>query len=148
MWVITPRMERALDSFQHRVQQRLTGRQLRRRGGESSAYPQLEEAMGESGFKGISKAVTRRQNTVSQYIVTRPVLDLCERVTQRPEARVYWRWWEQAGIDLEVAKKRATETATVLESESDSESNAEPGGEEESRGASSSSGAEWSGAEE
>ena len=31
-WVITPRMERALDSFQHRVAQRLTGRQPRRRG--------------------------------------------------------------------------------------------------------------------
>ena len=36
----------------------------------------------------------------------------------------------------------------VLESELDSESNADPGREEESRGASGSSGAEWSGAEE
>ena len=31
-WVITPRMERALSSFQHRVAQRLTGRHPRRRG--------------------------------------------------------------------------------------------------------------------
>ena len=46
------------------------------------------------------------------------------------------------------AKKRAAEAATVLESESDSESNADPGVEEESRGVSGSSGAEWSGAEE
>ena len=75
-------------------------------------------------------------------------MDLCERATQRPEARVFWRWWEKAGIDLEEAKKRAAEAATVLESESDSESNVDPGGEEESRGASRSSGAEWSGAEE
>ena len=29
-WVLTPRMERALDSFQHRVARRLTGRQPRR----------------------------------------------------------------------------------------------------------------------
>ena len=34
-WVLTPRMERALDSFQHRVAQQITGRQLRRRGGGS-----------------------------------------------------------------------------------------------------------------
>ena len=32
MWVLTPRMERALGSFQHMVTQCLTGRQLRRRG--------------------------------------------------------------------------------------------------------------------
>ena len=57
------------------------------------------------------------------------------------------RWWEQSGIDLAGAKKRAAEAATVLESESDLELNAEPGGEEESKGASGSSGSEWSGAE-
>ena len=51
---------------------------------------------------------------------------------------------------MEGAKKRAAYTATVLESESDSESesNVDPGGEEESRGVSGSSGAEWSGTEE
>ena len=44
------------------------------------------------------------------------------------------RWWEQAGINLEGAKKRAAEAATVSESESYLESNADPGGEEKSRG--------------
>ena len=34
-WVITPRMEWALSSFQHRVARRLTGRHPRRRGGGS-----------------------------------------------------------------------------------------------------------------
>ena len=41
-WVLTPRMEWDLYSFQHRVTQRLTGRQPRRRGGKSWAYPSLE----------------------------------------------------------------------------------------------------------
>ena len=59
-----------------------------------------------------------------------------------------WRWWEQASIDLEGAKKREAEEATVSESELDLELNADPGVEEESRGASGLSGAEWSGAEE
>ena len=40
-WVLTPRMERDLDTFQHRVALRLTGRQPRRRGVGSWAYPQL-----------------------------------------------------------------------------------------------------------
>ena len=34
-WVLTPMMERALDSFQHRVARRLTGGQPRRRRGGS-----------------------------------------------------------------------------------------------------------------
>ena len=89
-----------------------------------------------------------RQNTVARYIATQPIMELCEHSTWRPGARVSWRWWEQAGIDLEGAKNRAAEAATVLESKSYSDSNADLGREEESRGASVSSGAEWSGAEE
>ena len=46
---------------------------------------------------------------VAQYIATRPILDLCERSTWRPGARVTRRWWEQAGIDLEGEKKKAAE---------------------------------------
>ena len=58
---------------------------------------------------------------------------------------MYRRWQEQANIDLEGAKKRATEAATDSESESDSDSDS---GREESSGVSGLSGAEWSGAEE
>ena len=144
-WVLTPRMEWYLDSFQNRVLQRITGRQPSRQGGGSWDYLPLTEAMGEAGFEGIINSVTRRQNTVAQYIATGKSLDLCEQSTRRPGARVSWRWWDQAGIDLEGAKKRAAVTETVSESELDSELNADPGGEEELRGASGSSGAEQSG---
>ena len=53
----------------------------------------------------------RRKNKVAQYIATRLILDLCERSARRPEARVSWRWWEQPGLDLEGAKKRAAAAA-------------------------------------
>ena len=49
-WVLTPRIERALDRFQHRVARRLTRREPSRRGGGSWAYPPFEEAMGRAGF--------------------------------------------------------------------------------------------------
>ena len=87
-WVLIPRMERALDIFHHRVVQYITGRQPRIRGGGSWEYLPLVEAMGEAGFEGIRKSVTRRQNTVAQYIATRTMMDLFERVTWRPGARV------------------------------------------------------------
>ena len=45
---------------------------------------------------------------VAQYIATRPIMDLCERSDWRPGARVSWRWWEQDGLDLDGANKRAS----------------------------------------
>ena len=71
--------------------------------------------MAEAGFEGIRKYVTGRQNTVAQYTVTRPILDLCEWSARRPGARVSWRWWEQDSIDLEGGKNRAEEAATDSE---------------------------------
>ena len=108
MLVLTPRMERSLISFQHRSARRLTRRQPRRRGGGSWEYSSFEEAVVEAGFEGIGENITRRKNTAALYILTRPILDLCERSSRRPGARVSWRWWEQDGLDLEGGKKRAT----------------------------------------
>ena len=149
-WVLTPRMKQDLDSFQHRVARRFTRRQPRRQVDASWAYPPLEEAMRAAGFEGMRKSVLRRQNTVAQYIVTRQIMDLCERSTQRPGARVSWQCWEQAIINLEGVNKRAGEAAMVSGSkpESDLDSDSDQGGEEDSKGAIGLSGADWTGLEE
>ena len=65
----------------------------------------------EAGLEGIGKYIIRSQNMVAQYIATRLILDLCEQSARMPGSRVSRRWWEQAGIDLEGAKKRAAEAA-------------------------------------
>ena len=75
----------------------------------------------ESGFEGIRKSITRRQNMGVYYIATRPIMDLCERYSRRPGAMVSQQWWKQASIDLEVVKERTEEAAT------DSESDLDPG---------------------
>ena len=108
--------------------------------------------MKEAGYTETSKSITNRKNTVAQYIATRPLLDLCERTTQRGGARVSMRWWDQKEIDWETAKARAAETDSESAPESDVEVEvqAEPEEKEEERSISSgvirSSGAEWSGA--
>ena len=87
-WVLTLRMERALDSLQQGAARRLIGRQLWRRGDGRWSYPPLKEALRKAGLDWIRKYITMRQNTVVQYIATRPILDLYERATQRLGARV------------------------------------------------------------
>ena len=97
--------------------------------------------MKESGFKDVQTSINTRQNTVAQYIATRPLLGLCEGTTQIGGARVAMRWWYQKGIDWEKEKSRGAETESELETDMD---------EEEARssdsGESGSSGEEWSGA--
>ena len=65
--------------------------------------------MKEAGLTDIRSSIQRRQNTVAQYIATRPLLDICEGARQREGARVTFRWWEKSGIDWEKAKAKETE---------------------------------------
>ena len=85
------------------------------------------------------------QNTVAQYIATRPLLDLCVGVRAREGAKVTLRWWEQAVINWEKAKAKGTETEMTAGTETGTDTEGGEEREEESR-ASGSSGAEWSGA--
>ena len=111
----------------------------------------------------IRTSILWRQNTVAQFIVTQPILGLCDVAVRRPGTRVPRRWWEQTGINWKAAKEKAAakdgddeaEAAKPELTGSDSDPKADtPGGtsggigEEASLGASGSSGAEWSGAED
>ena len=75
--------------------------------GGGGGYPLLAAAMAEAGFEEIGTYNTKRQNMVVQYIVTRPILDLCERSARRPGVWVSWKWWEQDILELEEVKERA-----------------------------------------
>ena len=101
--------------------------------------------MKEAGFTTIRKSIRNSQNTVAQYIATRPLLDLCEQTTRRGGARVSRRWWDQKGIDWDTAKVRTAETDLETESDAEVEVQADPEEKEEersvSRGVSGSSGA-------
>ena len=151
-WVLTSRMEKALDNFHSKVAQKLKGRQPRRGKYGTWYYPLLEGAMKEAGIVRIRMSILQRQNTVAKFIATRTILDLCEKTNRRPGARVSMRWWEQTGIDWKGTQERAeaaeaaepgTKAFTDLELEEDNVTDGTVGGtvEEESLGASGSSGA-------
>ena len=94
-WVLTKDIESALDAFQGRVARRLTGRQPRRGRDGEWFYPYLAGALKEAGIVRARTSVLRRQNTVAQFIVTRPILGLYEVTERRRGTRVPQRWWEQ-----------------------------------------------------
>ena len=87
-WVLTRKMESALDAFQGRVSRRLTGRHPRRERCGQWFYPSLVGEMKEAGIVRIRTSILRRQNTVAQCISTRLILGLCKVSVQRPGTRV------------------------------------------------------------
>ena len=61
-------------------------------------YPPLESAMEYAGFEEIGVYIQKRQNTVAQYIVTQPIMNLCEKSVWNPVAWVSQKWWEKVGL--------------------------------------------------
>ena len=82
-WVLTKRMEAALDAFQGRVARRLMGRMPSRGRDRKWLYLPLAGANKEAGIVQARTSVLRRQNTVAQFIATRPILGLCEGTERR-----------------------------------------------------------------
>ena len=70
-------------------------------------YPPLEDVMAEAGLQEVDAYVYRRQNTVAQFIATRPIMDLCLAVEHRTGSRVAKQWWEQDSLDLEGMRTEA-----------------------------------------
>ena len=64
-WVVTPIMERALNSLMHGAARQITGRQPRRGWDRKWFFPSLEGAMKEAGFKDVRMSINIRHTSVS-----------------------------------------------------------------------------------
>ena len=53
--------------------------------------------------------IYRRQNTVVQYIVTQPILELCLEAVKRPGFWVPKRWWGQEGLIIVIQQEAGEE---------------------------------------
>ena len=65
--------------------------------------------MRDTSLQEMETYVSRRQNTLSQYILTRPIVDLCMVAKRSTGTRVAMRWWEQWGVYLEWMRTAAWE---------------------------------------
>ena len=65
-------------------------------------YPPLETSIQEAVLEETGKYVLKGHNTVAQYILTRPFLDLCKYMVWMKGMLVANKWWEQEGLDLDI----------------------------------------------
>ena len=87
-WVMKPHIRRVLGRFHHRVNHRMTWRQHKRGRDGVWIYTLLEDGMAKAGLQEMEIYISRRQNTVTQFITTRDIMDLCLAAKQRPGPRI------------------------------------------------------------
>ena len=93
----------------------MTGRIPRRRTENKWEYTSAATAREEAGFQMMEEYIRRSQNTVTQYIDTRSLLDLCEGTERIPGIRVEMRWWNPEEIDLVGSREKAEAEAEAEE---------------------------------
>ena len=76
--------------------------------------------MAEAGPQDVETYVSLCQNTVAQFIATRPIMDLCLASEQRPWSRGINRWWDQDVLDVGVMQM-ADQEAEQTEGEEETE---------------------------
>ena len=91
-WVMTPHIGRVLGGFHHRLACSLPGGKPQIGREAVWTCPLLEDAMAEAVLQEVETYISRRQNAFTQFIATRPIIDLCLAAERRTGPRVY-KWW-------------------------------------------------------
>ena len=105
-WVVTPWLEKALAGFHHQAVWRMVGMVTKRQLDSTWVYPTIGEALVTIRLDYIGVYIARLQNTVAQYIVTCPVMDLCLAAERRLGMRLLQRCWEHPNIYILGIKAR------------------------------------------
>ena len=99
-WVLTPRLEKALEGFHHLATRRMAGMRPKCKPDGTWVYPPIGAALAMLVLEEIGVYITRHQNTVAQYILIRPIVDLCLAAERKPGTRLSRWWWEQPTLDI------------------------------------------------
>ena len=94
-WAETPYLEKALASSHHRAVQWMASMVLERQLYKTRVYSPIGVVLATVLLDDIRVYIARLQNTVTQYIMTRPIMELCLAAERRPVIRLLRRWWEQ-----------------------------------------------------
>ena len=103
-WFLTPRLEKALTGFHQRAERRMEGMGPKNQPDGTWVYPPIGAALVRVGLEEIGVYIARLQNTVMQYIATRPIMDLCLISERTPGMCLSRRWWEQYALDIIVIR--------------------------------------------
>ena len=99
-WVLNTCFEKVLTEFHHQAARRMVGMGPKCHPDRAWVYPPIGATLAMVGLEEIGVYIACRQNTVAQYIATRPIMDLCLAAEQKPGMRLSRRWWEYPALDI------------------------------------------------
>ena len=88
-WVLTPRLEKALEGFHHRVVRRMRGMVPKCQRDGTWVYTPIGAVLAMVRVEDIGVYIDRLHNNVSQYIATCVIMDLCLVEEWNPGLRIY-----------------------------------------------------------
>ena len=99
-WVLTPRFEKVLAGFHHRVARQMARMVPRHQPDSTWVYPPIGAALSMVGLEYIGVYINRHQNAVAQYTATYPIMDLWLAAERNPGMRLSKQWWEHPVLDI------------------------------------------------
>ena len=63
-------------------------------------YPPIGAALETVGMDDIEVYIAWLQNTITQYIATRPIMELCLAAERKPGLQLSMQWWEHPALDI------------------------------------------------
>ena len=89
MWVVIPRILRALGSLHHWEARRISDQMPRCKNGHRE-YSPIREALAEEGLGTIGEYISFRHTNVAQYIPTQPIFQLSLEDVRQPGGQTPW----------------------------------------------------------
>ena len=94
-WNLAPSSLKRLEGFHHRAAWRMAGTGPRLNPDGSWTYPNTEAVMKEVGLRSISHYVEVRRQHIFNFIVNRPIFDLCRESVRKRGSSPRLFWWDQ-----------------------------------------------------
>ena len=101
IWVVMGVMLKVMEGFYHWVAIRISDNIDRRTMDGECEWPPVEDALEISGLWPIKEYIQRRQSTITEHIVCRPIYELCMGAEKTTGYGQSMRWWYQ-GVVQEV----------------------------------------------
>ena len=103
-WSLSPPSMKRLEGFHIRAAWRMSGKRPERNVDGSWTYPCSEDVLESVRMKPIAHYVAVRRQTIANFIVNRPILELCAGAVRKRGLPVQPFWWDQP-MDLDLARE-------------------------------------------
>jgi hypothetical protein len=104
-WSLSPTSVKQLEGFHIHATWQMSGMRPEKKPNGSWLYPRSKDVLEAAGLQTIAHYMDVRRQTVANFIVNRPIWELCVRAVRGRGLPIRPFWWDQP-MDLDLTKER------------------------------------------